>query len=173
MLRMLRSDSEVYYKRKYKRFDLLLGFFRFSGLRALILHRYGQYLRNKGWRVLPFIIYRLLRVLCNIDIEPGAKIGVGLRMPHTMCIMIGGGVSIGDFCTIMQGVTLGGNNGKKNDDGISQPQLSSRVFCGVGAVIVGPCYIGDDVIVGANAVVTKDVPNNSKVFGAKAKVIDG
>ncbi|HHX8669828.1 TPA: serine O-acetyltransferase, partial [Vibrio alginolyticus] len=163
---------EVYYKRKYKKFDITLGFFKYSGLRAIILHRYSKLLRKSGWKITSTILYRLIRVLCNIDIEPGANIGVGLRLPHTMCIMIGGGVTIGNYCTIMQGVTLGGNNGKKNKDGISQPQLGNNVFCGVGAVIVGPCAIGDNVMVGANAVVTKSIPDNCKVYGEMARIVN-
>lgn len=73
---------------------------------------------------------------------------------------------IGEGCRIQQNVTIGGTSGKEN-----VPVLGDRVQVGAGAMVLGPIHVGDDAIIGANAVVTKDVPANAVVVGVPAKII--
>ena len=103
-------------------------------------------------------------------IELGADVAIGRAfvMPHPINIVIGGEVVMGDNVTIDQNVTIGGNFKKSRIvDGIERkvPVLGDRVWVASGAVVAGPVTVGSDVVVGANAVVTRDVPANSLVYG--------
>ncbi|MFW6155410.1 MAG: serine O-acetyltransferase [Planctomycetota bacterium] len=137
-------------------FEYRLGYlFRRKRLRFL-----GGWLDRRNWRR-------------GVDICSLACIGKGLRIPHPHGIVIGGSVRIGSDARIQQGVTLGGNRGKTRtgEPQWTAPRLGDRVLIGPGAVIVGPVEIGDDVIVAANAVVTKDVPAGKIVGGVPARAI--
>lgn len=92
-------------------------------------------------------------------------------MPHTFGLVVGGSTRLGRNCTLLQNVTLGGSFGKKDKHGRSQPWVGDNVTVGVGAVIVGPVRIGSDCIIGANSVVTTDIPEFSVAAGVPAKVI--
>lgn len=165
-----RVDAKAYFKRPCSRLDVIIGFFKFSGLRAIYLYRIGHKLKCNDHRILPVIICRIIRFSCQIDIELTAKIGFGLRMPHTMCIMIGGKSIIGNNCTIMQGVTIGGNFGKEVC-GQTQPILNDNVFVGPGSKVLGPVTIGENTIIGANSVITKSSNSNVIIYGVnKSKI---
>lgn len=88
--------------------------------------------------------------------------GGGLRIPHLNGIIISPVAKVGADCTIFHQVTLGVNGRKSLGAG---PTLGDRVSIGTGAKIIGPVRIGDDVTIGANAVVTKDIPNGATVVG--------
>lgn len=98
----------------------------------------------------------------GIGIET-TKIGGGLRMPHLNGIYIHCNVTIGENCTILQQVTIGANEHKL--DFKAAPQIGNRVYIGAGAKIIGNITIEDDVRIGANAVVTKNVPQGKTVVG--------
>lgn len=105
-----------------------------------------------------------LRTKYHIIIASSCKIGNDLKIPHPQNIVIGQGVEIGNHCTIYQNVTLGQNKYK-------YPKISDNVIIYTGANIVGDIVIGKGAIVGASAVVTKNVPDNVIVAGIPAKVI--
>ena len=105
-----------------------------------------------------------LEVKYSITVATTAKIGDGLRVNHFQGIVIGEGVEIGDNCKIYQQVTLGQKDGK-------YPAIGNNVTIYAGAKIIGDVKVGDGAIVGANAVVTKDVPVGSVVAGVPARVI--
>jgi serine O-acetyltransferase len=89
-------------------------------------------------------------------------------MPHTNGIVIHIDAKIGNYCNLGQQVTIGvGGRGEKR----GTPKLGNRVFVGPGAKIFGAITIGNDVAIGANAVVTKDLPDNAVAVGIPAKVI--
>lgn len=104
----------------------------------------------------------------GIGIDHNAEIGKGFFIAHFGCIFIAGGVKMGPMCNVGQGVTLGWG-GRGDNKGC--PTLGERVYVGAGAKIIGKVTVGNNVAVGANAVVTKDVPDNAVVGGVPAKVI--
>jgi serine O-acetyltransferase len=104
----------------------------------------------------------------GIEIHPGATIGMGLFIDHGTGVVIGETTEIGDYCTLYQGVTLGGTG---KDKGKRHPTLGSNVMVGAGAKVLGPVTIGDNSKVGANALVLLDVPQNSTAVGVPARVV--
>lgn len=103
------------------------------------------------------------------EIAPYAQIGEGLFIPHSIGIVIGHEVVIGNNCEIFQNVTIGSNRKEKN--GRFMPIIGNNVSIGSGAVVVGGITIGDNVCIGANSYVDKDVPSNVVVAGCPAKII--
>lgn len=106
--------------------------------------------------------YLIKKYNCCIGIP--TKIGKNLKTPHFFSIVIGGGAVIGDNCRILHNVTIGQNRNK-------YPTIGNNVIIYAGAKIIGDVHVGDNAIIGANAVVTKDVPPNAIVGGIPAKVI--
>lgn len=100
--------------------------------------------------------------ICLVDIET-RNVGYGLRLPHLNGIFIHSGATIGNNCTIFQQVTIGANEHKLDYN--KAPSIGDRCYFGAGAKIIGDISIGDDVRVGANAVVTKDIPAGMTVVG--------
>lgn len=118
---------------------------------------------NKSRFLRSVVRYRLLRKY-NISIGEHTKIGSNLIIPHQFNVVIGEGVKVGDNCTIFHHVTLGQNHGK-------YPIIGNNVTIYTGAVVVGDIKIGDNVVIGAGSIVTKNVSPNSIVAGNPAKVI--
>ncbi len=144
-------------------FKLIFKFLVSRTSRVIILIR----LSNIDIKIIRIMANSLLKLRF---IEIGVvNIGIGFFLPHPQCIIIASGVKIGNNVHVGQYVTIGGNSKKikKMHDGKIQklPIIGDRVMINHGAVIGGPVTIGSDVIVGANAVVTHDVPSNSMVFG--------
>ena len=109
-----------------------------------------------------------LRRVYGIEIFPDTEIGGGLFFPHPRDVIISPGVQLGEGVTLCQGVTVGGNQRKsRSEDGetIFLPRVGSNVWIGPNCVLGGPVEVGDHVLIGANSVVTKDIPNNSMVVG--------
>lgn len=96
------------------------------------------------------------------ELPASALVGAGLRLPHLNGIIISPVAKVGEDCTIFHQVTLGVNDRKSLEVG---PVVGDRVSIGAGAKLIGPITVGDDVVIGANAVVTKDVPPNVTVVG--------
>ena len=112
----------------------------------------------------------LIDVATNIELPPQVAIGPGLFIPHTGYIVVASNVMIGSHCTLTQGVTIGHRSGG-NLSSFAGPIIGDRVYIGPGAVILGPISIGNDVLIGANAVVTRSVPARAVVVGNPARVI--
>jgi len=113
-------------------------------------------------------VNHLARFLTAIDIHPGAKIGRHLFIDHGFTV-IGETAEIGDNVTIYQCVTLGGTNPANGVGGKRHPTLEDNVIVGSGAQILGPITVGQRARVGANAVVTEDVPEGATMVGVKAR----
>ena len=150
---------------------ILLRAVQDSGFRAVFFYRIAKWFRNHRTPIIPAIIERLMHHLCHCWISSLADIGPGFIVAHVCGIIIPPGIIIGENCDIRQNVTLGGNYGKKNEDGRSNPKLCDYVSVGANAVILGPVTIGSHSIVGANATVTKSVPEHSVVAGFRSEVI--
>ncbi|WP_319449092.1 MULTISPECIES: serine O-acetyltransferase EpsC [unclassified Mycobacterium] len=140
----------------------------YSGLHAIWSYR----LAHRMWarpalRGVARILTQLTRFLTGIEIHPGATIGRRFFIDHGMGVVIGETAEVGDDVMVYHGVTLGGrslNQGKRH------PTIGDRVTIGAGAKVLGPLRIGDDSAIGANAVVTRDVPANSIATGIPAVV---
>jgi serine O-acetyltransferase len=140
----------------------------YSGLHAIWSHR----LAHRMWAVPALrgaarVLSQLTRFLTGIEIHPGATIGRRFFIDHGMGVVIGETTEIGDDVMLYHGVTLGG---RSLEHGKRHPTLGDRVTVGAGAKVLGPVHIGDDSAVGANAVVTHDVPPESIATGIPAVV---
>jgi serine O-acetyltransferase len=149
-----RSDAEV----------LLL----YSGVHALVAYRIAHGLHENGHYFSARAISQTAKLFTGIEIHPGAKIGKGFVIDHGSGVVIGETAEIGDNCTIYQGATLGGTG---KDIGKRHPTIGNNVMIGAGAKVLGPFYIGDNSKVAANAVVLKEIPENSTAVGMPAKVV--
>lgn len=140
----------------------------YAGFHAVVAYRLSHWLKNHCVPILPRVISQMARWLTGIEIHPSAKIGKGFFIDHGMGVVIGETAEIGDYVTLFQGVTLGGT-GKER--GKRHPTLGNHVVVGAGAKILGGITVGDNVKIGANSVVLKNVVANSTVIGVPARVI--
>jgi serine O-acetyltransferase len=138
------------------------------GLTAVTIHRLSHRLWRWRRRILARMLSNYARFATGIEIHPGAKIGHRLVIDHGMGVVIGETAEIGDDVLIFHGVTLGG---KSFDEGKRHPTVGNRVVIGAGAKLIGPVVIGDDAKIGANAVVTKDVPATATAVGANSRLV--
>ncbi len=146
------------------RWEVLL----YPGVLALGLHRVSHWLYGGGLYFLARFVNHTSRWMTGIDIHPGAVIGRHLFIDHGF-VTIGETAEIGDNVTIYPCVTLGGTNPTNGVAGKRHPTLRDDVIVGSGAQILGPIVIGERARVGANAVVTDDVPEGATMVGFKAR----
>jgi serine O-acetyltransferase len=140
----------------------------YSGLHAIWSYRVAHRLwARPALRGVARVLSQLTRFLTGIEIHPGATIGRRFFIDHGMGVVIGETAEIGDDVMLYHGVTLGG---RSLEHGKRHPTLGDRVTVGAGAKILGPLVIGDDSAIGANAVVTHDVPADSIATGIPAVV---
>lgn len=146
------------------------------GFRALVVYRFGVWrmgVKSRYCRAPLSILYCFLfrRIRNRYGIEFPYSIDAGRRIviEHQSAIVIHGGTVMGDDCIIRQGVTIGN---RYMDKPFDAPRLGNRVNIGAGAKILGGISIGDDAMIGANAVVLHDVPAGVTVVGIPAKPID-
>lgn len=131
-------------------------------------HRFARWLFDARLYFLARFVNHLSRWLTAIDIHPGAKIGRNLFIDHGFTV-IGETAEIGDGVTIYQCVTLGGTNPTNGEGGKRHPTVRDGVIIGSGAQIIGPIVVGERARIGANAVVTDDVPDGATMIGLKAR----
>jgi serine O-acetyltransferase len=146
------------------RWEVLL----YPGLLAVGLHRVAHWLFVGELYFLARLVNHIARFLTGIDIHPGARIGRHLFIDHGFTV-IGETADIGDNVTIYQCVTLGGTNPANGVGGKRHPTLEDNVIVGSGAQILGPITVGTRARIGANAVVTEDVPEGATMVGVKAR----
>jgi serine O-acetyltransferase len=142
----------------------------YPGAWALGLHRIAHWLYGGDLFFLARCVNHFGRFLTAIDIHPGAKIGKRFFIDHGFTV-IGETAEIGDDVTIYQNVTLGGTNPHEGEAGKRHPTVRDRVVIGSGAQVLGPIVLGEGARVGANAVVTRDVPEGATVVGIPAKPV--
>ena len=145
----------------------------YPGVKAVFFHRIANFFQLAKFYLVARIISQLSRFLTGIEIHPGAKIGKNLFIDHGMGVVIGETSEIGNNVTIYHMATLGGIAPSINSNNQRQvkrhPTLSDCVVVGSGAQILGPVMVGANAKIGANAVVTKDVPENAVMVGIPAK----
>jgi len=145
----------------------------YPGVKAVFFHKIANFFHLAKFYLVARMISQLSRFLTGIEIHPGAKIGRNLFIDHGMGVVIGETSKIGNNVTIYHMATLGGIAPSINSNDQRQvkrhPTLGDCVVVGSGAQILGPVIIGTNAKVGANAVVTKDVPENAVMVGIPAK----
>ncbi|MEL6956049.1 MAG: serine O-acetyltransferase [Pseudomonadota bacterium] len=149
---------------------LLQPFLFFKGFLALQTHRIAHRLWGQGRETLAFYFQSRASELFGVDIHPAARIGTGIMLDHATAITIGETAVVGDDCSLLHGVTLGGT-GKEVGD--RHPKIGRGVLLSVGAKVLGNITIGDEAKVAAGSVVLKDVPPQCTVAGVPAKVVGG
>ena len=140
----------------------------YAGVWAVWSHRVAHWLWRRKMLYPARTLSQWTRFTTGIEIHPGAKIGRRFFIDHGMGVVIGETAEIGDDVLMYHQVTLGGTALEKVK---RHPTIGNNVLLGMGAKVIGPITLGDNVRVGANAVVTKDVPANSTVVGVPAKVV--
>jgi serine O-acetyltransferase len=140
----------------------------FKGFHALVTHRFAHELLNQGRRDFALYLQSQSSRIFGVDINPAARIGIGIMLDHGTGIVIGETAVVGDNCSILQNVTLGGT-GKETGD--RHPKIGANVLLSVGAKVLGNIKVGDCSRVGAGSVVLKDVPPRTTVAGVPAKEI--
>lgn len=146
------------------RWEILL----YPGVLALGLHRIANWLFRGELYFLARLVNHIARFLTAIDIHPGATIGRNFFIDHGFSV-IGESAVIGDEVTIYQNVTLGGTNPANGVAGKRHPTIQSGVIIGSGAQVLGPITVGARARIGANAVVTRDVPEGATMTGIPAR----
>ena len=147
----------------------------YPGVKAIFFHKIANFFAIAKFDLIARIISQFSRFLTGIEIHPKAKIGKNLFIDHGMGVVIGETSEIGNNVTIYHNVTLGGiapsinSNDQRNTK--RHPTLEDNVVVGSGAQILGPIIIKKNSLIGANAVVTKDVPENAVMIGIPAKII--
>lgn len=148
----------------HSRVEILL----YPGVWALAFHRVAHWLYEARLYFLARAVNHLGRFFTAIDIHPGAVIGRNFFIDHGFTV-IGETAEIGDNVTIYQCVTLGGTNPANGRGGKRHPTICDNVIIGSGAQVIGPITVGDRARIGANAVVTDDVPEGATMIGLKAR----
>lgn len=146
------------------RWEVLL----YPGVLALGLHRVAHWLFQADLFFLARLVNHLSRFLTAIDIHPGASIGRNFFIDHGFTV-IGETAEIGDDVTIYQCVTLGGTSPDDGVGGKRHPTIADGVIIGSGAQVLGPIVVGERARIGANAVVTKEVPAGAVMIGIPAR----
>ena len=145
----------------------------YPGVKALFFHRIANFFWKAKFHLFSRVISQFSRFLTGIEIHPGASIGKNFFIDHGMGVVVGETSEIGDDVTLYHSVTLGGVSPSiKSDDQRGRkrhPTLKNNVVVGSGAQVLGPVVIGKNAKIGANAVVTKDVPENAVMVGIPAK----
>jgi serine O-acetyltransferase len=143
------------------------------GLWCMVVYRFGnwRYTIKSGLIRKPFsMLYKLLKVvsevITGIELPCETKVGRGLIIEHGFDVVVSGDAVLGEDCVLRNGVTIG----LKTTGVRGSPVLGNRVDIGSGAKLLGPITIGDDVVIGANAVVLTDVPANHIAFGVPARI---
>ena len=158
------------HKLSFFRYVKYLLFHSAPGVKFSVVFRNCQYYRGKN-RLMFYFFFLYLRKIkykYGFDISYRTNIGKGLYIGHFGGIVIHGDAVLGEFCNLSQGITIGVHNRGRN---IGVPKIGRKVFIGPNAVIVGGITIGNNVLIGANSLVTFNVEDSAVVAPQVSKVI--
>lgn len=164
---IFRKEIQAVFERDPAATNYLEVLLTYSGLHAIMFYRVTHWLAGMKVPFFPRWISQLGRFFTGIEIHPGAQIGEGFFIDHGMGVVIGETTIIGNNVLLYQGVTLGGT-GKER--GKRHPTIGDNVVVGAGAKVLGNITIGENSYIGSNAVVIKDVPQNSTVVGVPGRI---
>ncbi len=168
ILEFFKCDVRAAFEKDPAAYSVVEVLTSYPGIKATLIYRVAHLLWVLKIPFVPRYLSEIGRQLTSIDIHPGAKIGKEFFIDHGIGVVIGETAEIGDNVTLYQGVTLGGTSLKREK---RHPTIGKNVVVGAGAKLLGPITIGDNVRIGANSVVTQDVPDNSVVVGVPGRVI--
>ena len=140
----------------------------FKGFHALVTHRFAHALWLEGRRDFALYLQSQSSRIFSVDIHPAARFGKGIMLDHATGLVVGETAVVGDHCSFLHGVTLGGS-GKESGD--RHPKIGDFVLIGAGAKVLGNIKVGNCSRVASGSVVLNDVPRNSTVAGVPAKVV--
>ena len=162
------EDLEMYLKLDPAAESKLQVFFFYASFQGLMWYRFAHFFYKWKLKVLAYLIYYFVRVVFSMDIHPAARIAPGVVIDHGIGVVIGSTASVGRGTLIYHGVTLGT---RKPCSGKRHPDVGENVMIGTGAKILGPIRVGNNAVVGANAVVLEDVPDGAVVVGVPARIV--
>lgn len=165
---LVREDARCVLERDPAARSLFEVWTIYPGVQAIALHRLAHALWQRGWRYGPRWISFMSRWLTNVDIHPGARIGMRFFIDHGAGVVVGETAEIGNDVTIYHGVTLGGTSWSA---GKRHPTLGNQVVVGAGAKILGPIVVGNRARIAANSVVIEEVPAGVTVVGIPGRVV--
>lgn len=168
MFKQLKEDVHTIFERDPAARSLPEVIFCYPGLHALWWHRLAHWCWHHGMRWIARFVSHISRWLTGVEIHPGAVIGRRFFIDHGFGVTIGETTTIGDDCTIYQGVTLGGTDG---NPGKRHPTLENDVVVGAGAKVLGSFTVGSGARIGSNAVVVKEVPPGCTAVGVPGKLV--
>ncbi|MFB2552163.1 serine O-acetyltransferase [Ensifer soli] len=166
--KILRVDIQAFYDRDPACIRFLEPVLYFKGFHAIQTHRLAHWLLGHGRRDFALYLQSRASSVFQTDINPAARIGMGIFLDHATGLVVGETAAIGDNVSILHGVTLGGT-GKEGSD--RHPKIGNGVLIGAGAKILGNIHIGHCSRVAAGSVVLKPVPPKTTVAGVPAKVV--
>jgi serine O-acetyltransferase len=163
-----RADIMAVAKRDPACRRLLEPLFFFKGFVALETYRFANRLWQSGRKDFALYLQSQSSRVFAVDIHPAARMGKGIMLDHATGIVIGETAVVGDNCSMLHGVTLGGTGNERGD---RHPKIGCGVMMGSGAKILGNIKVGDCVRVAAGSVVLHDVPPRRTVAGVPARDI--
>ncbi|MCP4394667.1 MAG: serine O-acetyltransferase [Alphaproteobacteria bacterium] len=149
----------------------------YPGLHAILLYRLANFLWRGGifgirMKFIARFISYLGRFISGVDLHPGATLGKRIFIDHATGLVIGETTEIEDDVTLYHGVTLGGISLANPPKGAKRhPTLKKGAIVGAGAQVLGPITIGEGALIGANSVVTKNIPKGATAAGNPSKII--
>jgi len=148
--------------------SLLQPFLYFKGFHSLQAYRVAHWLWKEGRQTLAFHLQSRISERFGLDIHPAARIGKGVMIDHATSVVIGETAVVGDDCSLLHEVTLGGTGASHED---RHPKVGRGVLIGAGAKVLGNIKIGDNARIAAGSVVLKPVPAGCTVAGVPAKIV--
>jgi serine O-acetyltransferase len=141
---------------------------------ALAVHRLSSSVHRHGHRTLARMLATACRLVTQIEIHPGARLGRRVFIDHGSSVVIGETAVVGDDVTLFHQVTLGSvgwwHDVERPPGSPRHPTVEAGVVLGCGATVLGPVTIGRSAVIGANALVVKDVPSGARVLSPIAVV---
>ena len=168
MFKTIKEEISCIYSRDPAARNSFEILFCYPGFQAVLMFRLNHRLWNAGFKIIARFLSNCTRIITGVEIHPAASIGKNLFIDHGTGVVIGETAVIGNDCTLYHGVTLGGTSWEK---GKRHPTLGNDVVVGAGAKILGPIDVKNGSRIGSNAVVVKEVPENSTVVGIPARVV--
>ncbi|EER92913.1 hypothetical protein BDA96_01G549800 [Sorghum bicolor] len=168
MCRSIRLDAQAFKDRDPACSQYSWALLYLKGYQSLQSYRIANVLWNQGRKVLALALQSRISEVFAVDIHPAAKIGEGILLDHGTGLVIGETAVVGNWVSLMQGVTLGGT-GKEHGD--RHPKIGQGALIGAGATILGNINVGEGAMIAAGSLVLKDVPPHSMAVGNPAKIV--